>query len=364
MNDIARRNWVATSCVAAMLLLTTSSVAAQDAVELEEWQQQELESLIDVIAAAKDGQLVAQDNPFSLDASFLKGADGVTEVPFTLTIDASKVSASTVGLFLFVEEHVEATPTADDEEEEEDEFDSSNRPADLAAYSAQLVGVGVFRDADYFDVTADGAEPIYISHFFSAPGGTYDVYVAIRDSTGGSEDDASTSTVLLLREELEVPDFWTPQLDMSSILVTDVIEPMVQPLTAEQLHQYPYSFGTLRIVPKLDRSFGKQEELAIIFFVYNAGLKDATKPDVTIEYDFHQQTADGEEFFNKTNPQQFNPETLPPDFDVTQGYQIIGGQTIPLTLFPAGDYRLAIKVTDNTSGAELLREVVFTVRET
>ena len=361
MNDIARRNWVATSCVAAMLLLTTSSVAAQDAVELEEWQQQELESLIDVIAAAKDGQLVAQDNPFSLAASFLKGADGVTEVPFTLTIDASKVSASTVGLFLFVEEHVEATPATD---EEEDDSDASGQPADLAAYSVQLLGAGVFRDADYFDVTADGAEPIYISHFFSAPGGTYDVYVAIRDSTGGSEDDASTSTVLLLREELEVPDFWTPQLDMSSILVTDVIEPMAQPLTTEQLHQYPYSFGTLRIVPKLDRSFGKQEELAIIFFVYNAGLKDATKPDVTIEYDFHQQTADGEEFFNKTNPQQFNPETLPPDFDVTQGYQIIGGQTIPLTLFPAGDYRLAIKVTDNTSEAELMRELVFTVRET
>ncbi len=362
MNDIARRNWVATSCVVAMLLLTTSSVAAQE--ELEEWQLQELESLIDVIAAAKDGQLVAQDNPFSLNASFLKGADGVTEVPFTLTIDASKVSASTVGLFLFVEEHIEATPTADDEEEDDDDSDASRQPADLAAYSVQLLGAGVFRDADYFDVTADGEEPIHISHFFSAPGGTYDVYVAIRDSTGGSEDDAPTSTVLLLREELEVPDFWTPQLATSSVLVTDVIEPMAQPLTAEQLHQYPYSFGTLRIVPKQDRSFGKQEELAIIFFVYNAGLKDATKPDVTIEYDFHQQTADGEEFFNKTNPQQFNPETLPPDFDVTQGYQIIGGQTIPLTLFPAGDYRLAIKVTDNTSGADLMREVVFTVRET
>ncbi len=364
MNDIARRNWVVASCVAATLLLTTSSMAAQDAVELEDWQQEELESLIEVVAAVQGGELVAQDNPFSLDPSFLKGADGKTEVPFTLTIDASKVNASTVGLFLFVEEHRAATAATAEEDEDDDDSDSSDRPADLAAYSAQLLGTGEFRDANYFPVTADGTEPITIPHFFSAPGGTYDVYVAIRDSSGGSEDDAQTSTVLLLREELEVPDFWTPQLATSSILVTEVLEPMAEPLTAEQLQQFPYSFGTLRIVPKLDRSFGKQEELGMIFFVYNAGLKDATKPDVTIEYDFHQRTADGEEFFNKTNPQQFNPETLPPDFDANLGYQIIGGQTIPLTLFPAGDYRLAIKVTDNTSGTELMRELVFTVRGT
>lgn len=362
MNDIAKRIWIVASCVAVMLLLTTSSVAAQEAVELEDWQQQELESLIDVVAAAQGGQLVAQDNPFTLNASFLKGADGKTEVPFTLTIDASKVSTSTVGLFLFVEEHGAATDATADEDD--DESIPSDRPADLAAYSSELLGVGAFRDADYFDVASDGTEPIHISHFFSAPGGTYDVYVAIRDSSSGSEDDTSTSTVLLLREELEVPDFWTPLLDTSSILVTDVLEPMAQPLTAEQMRQFPYSFGTLRIEPKLDRSFGKQEELALIFFVYNYGLIDAKKPDVTIEYDFHQLTAAGEEFFNKTEPQLFNPETLPPDFDIDLGYQVIGGQTIPLTLFPAGDYRLAIKVTDNTSGADLTRELMFTVRET
>ena len=364
MNDSAGRNWVMASCVAATIVANASSLAAQDDTgQLEEWQQQELESLIDVVAAAQDGQLVAQDTPFVLEPAFLKGTDGKTEVPFTLTIDASKVNAPTVGLFLFVTERTDAT-TAADEEDDQDQFDSSDRPADLAAYSAQLLGTGVFRDADYFDVTSDGAEPIHISHFFSAPGGTYDVYVAIRDSAGGSDDDVATSTVLLLREELEVPNFWKPQLDTSSIIVTDVLEPMAQPLTAEQLRQYPYSFGTLRIVPRFDRSFGKQEELALIFFVYNAGLKDATKPDVTIEYEFHQQTATGEEFFNKTNPQQFNPDTLPPDFDVNQGYQIIGGQNVPLTLFPPGDYRLAIKVTDNTSGADLTREVVFTVLET
>ena len=85
---------------------------------------------------------------------------------------------------------------------------------------------------------------------------------------------------------------------------------------------------------------------------------------MTIEYNFHQQTADGEEFFNKTNPQQFNDQTLPPGFDLTLGHQIVAGQSVPLSLFPAGDYRLEIKVTDNARSSEVIQNLTFTVRET
>ena len=48
---------------------------------------------------------------------------------------------------------------------------------------------------------------------------------------------------------------------------------------------------------------------------------------------------------------------------MTLGHQIIAGQTVPLSVFPAGDYRLEIKVTDNTNSAEIIENVMFTVLE-
>ena len=86
--------------------------------------------------------------------------------------------------------------------------------------------------------------------------------------------------------------------------------------------------------------------MSLIFVIYNPSVAGGSKPDLTVEYRFHQQTADGEEYFNKTNPQEFNARTLPPDFDVALGHQLVGGQTVPLALFPVGGYRLEIVLTD------------------
>ena len=41
-----------------------------------------------------------------------------------------------------------------------------------------------------------------------------------------------------------------------------------------------------------------------------------------------------------------NATTLPPAFDMSLGHQLQTGQAVPLASFPAGDYRLEIKVTD------------------
>ena len=116
-------------------------------------------------------------------------------------------------------------------------------------------------------------------------------------------------------------------------------------------------------MPKFDRSFGKQGEMNLLMLVYNPRLSGGM-PNVTVEYNFHQQTDAGEEFFNKTDPQEFNAQTLPPGFSVEAGHQIVAGQSVPLSLFPAGDYRLEITIKDNEAGTDVTRDVNFTVRET
>ena len=72
------------------------------------------------------------------------------------------------------------------------------------------------------------------------------------------------------------------------------------------------------------------------------------------QYGFHQKTADGEKFFNKTEPQAnlMNAETLPPQFDLAVGHQLTGSLAVPLASFPEGDFRLELKVSDKVSGKE------------
>jgi hypothetical protein len=102
--------------------------------------------------------------------------------------------------------------------------------------------------------------------------------------------------------------------------------------------------------------------LLVFIQIYNSGLTPEGKPDLEVEYNFHQKAADGtEKYFNRTPPQQFNAKTLPPQFDAKSGYQISAAQGIPLAIFPEGDYRLEIKITDKLSGKALKRETAFTV---
>ncbi len=56
-----------------------------------------------------------------------------------------------------------------------------------------------------------------------------------------------------------------------------------------------------------------------------------------------------------------NGETLPPGFDVREGFLLSAGEVIPLASFSAGDYRLAITVTDNEGSAEVTPDVFFTI---
>jgi hypothetical protein len=95
--------------------------------------------------------------------------------------------------------------------------------------------------------------------------------------------------------------------------------------------------------------------------IYNAKTDTANKPDVTVEYNFYAKQAGGEKFFNKTNPQALNAQTLPPQFDFAAGHQLQSGQAVPLASFPEGDYRLEIKVVDKLADKTLMREINFSV---
>ena len=169
---------------------------------------------------------------------------------------------------------------------------------------------------------------------------------------------AAPGKVGVLRHDLMVPDFTSNDLTTSSVIIAKQVEQVAAPPADQESN--PYIFGPMKITPSVDGKFTKKDELSVIFWIYGAQAAPTGKPDVTIDFNFYQKLAE-EKYFNKTAPQQLNAQTLPPEFSVAAGHQLPGSLVVPLSSFPAGDYRLEIKVTDKPSGKTVTQNVSFTV---
>lgn len=345
MTTIVRR-MITLAASVAVALVAVVPAAAQNA-DFEDWQRAEFRPILAAVEAAVGGEIEPEAEPFEMATDFLKGVEGSTYVPYTLTIPADRIpDAQSVLMYLrVVPVGAMAAPAEDDDDAE---------------------GPRPYEDVYWLDVPS-GDGPLVVSRAFTMAGGPHDMYVAVRQSLGADPpDDVDVGPVVMLRERIEVPDFWTNALTISSIILTDgQPEQLFIPLPPEQQALEPYTIGNIRLMPRPDALFARQDELAPFFLVYNQGeSSDAPdKPDVTVTYDFYQVTDDGEEYFNKLNPQEFNPQSLPAAFSITQGHQVIAQVMVPLSVFPLGEYRLEVGVADNTNGTKLIRNVPFAVLE-
>ena len=349
MNRKLRRRIVAAACVFTLTLLINPGLAlAQEEGGLEEWQQKEVRPIIDRLDAAVDGDLPSE-KPFETVMDFIKASEGSIYVPFTMTMDPSKLSQPVFVMYLFVTPH--AAPPAAAEDAPESAEDAPR--------------VTTYEDLFFVNVSENTSTEglLKIDRAFQAPGGTYDVYIMVRDSVGaeGDLDDLDDSMIMVLKEEVEVPNFWSEELQTSSLIKALSMDQIEAPLAPDEQRVNPYTIGTTKITPRRDGNYGKDEELALLFFIYNPRLTDEMNPDVTVEFDFYRVGPAGESFFNKTAPQEFNAETWPAGVPVTGG--LPSGQSVPLASFPTGDFRLEIKITDNTAEQMLTREMRFNVSE-
>ena len=346
MKSTGRHRQAVLSVIATVIVVAATAAAGQVQPERTDAQQQEILSLATIVGAALQGQLVPTTEPFGWANDFLKSSEQTTFVPFTLSVEQSKVSTSTVAMYMFVAP--QGAPAA-----------SAPPAAEPAAASAPVLPEAAFEDAYHIDLGAPTADGNYeIRRGFWVPGGDYDVYVALSESGVADGTEAKT---MMLKKAMSVPNLWSDQLATSTIIQADRIESLSVPPPPDQQLANPYTLGAMRIVPKSVSEDLTSDDLSLVFLVYNVGLTAAGLPDVEIDYTFNTRGPAGDEYFNRTNPQAFNEQTLPPDFDLEAGHQLVAGQAIPLSGFPEADYRLEIKITDNTNGASLTHNVDFSV---
>lgn len=296
-------------------------------------EQAEIEQLVKLVDGAMDGQPAPTDIQMEITPYFLKSQEERTFVPFVLTVTgAPKADAA-----LYV--RVVDPKAQPDPKQKKVEY-----PWD-----------------DIHFLKADQLAEGRVSRVFMAAPGTYDVYIAMKERLPEKAPRDATAAVGLLKTQVEVPDFWNGELTTSSVIVADKVNMLTSMPSPEEARERPFVFGAQELIPAADMVFTKSEQLATFFQVYNAGLDDAGKPNLVLEYNFHRKEGGGEKFFNKTAPQNVNASMLPPTFDPAK-FPVPGGIEVPLTTFPEGDYRLEIKVTDKVSGNVVTRDVNFTVK--
>jgi len=338
-----------------VLVVLASSITlfgqAKDDKKQDEKQKKEIQNIVKIVDDSASGQPAPNDLSLSwLREDVLKAQGNKEYVPFTVSLDPSKVGGGNVAFYWRV---VSKGPAAaPDPAKKDDKKDKDKGKKTEYAYE----------DITFVPVVA-GQNPLRISRSFTVPAGTYDVYLVAKEPTPDkAPKNAPAPKTSAIKQTVTVPDFWNNEFATSSVIVAQRIDPLAAPLTPQQQADRPYALGQMEILPTFDTKFTKKAELSTFMLIYNPKVDKDNKPDVSIEYNFYQkQNGAPEKFFNKTNPQNLNAQTLPPQFDLMAGHQLQSGQAVPLASFPEGDYRLEIKVTDKIANKTLTREINFTV---
>lgn len=353
------------AAVPALLAFPSTVVWAQAGARSDEVQTQreEGEAILALADAAMAGKSVPLDFALRWQNDFVKAQRG-TFVPFTLTADASRLTRRAALVYVRAIRRLSAPDRRRQDRERPADRDEAAYPVD-AIFPVDLAAA------------ASGTES-RISRGFSVPPGEYDVYVVVRERAdpGGAK---TRPKVAVLRLPLSVPDFRTTELATSSVIVADRLNVLAEPVPADQLAERPYAIGLNEITPAADREFRRDEELIVVFLVYNPMVTAERQFDVRVEYHFYRKAGDGrpgdagtapgahpparagEQYFNRTDPQRFNPALMGAAFNPEAGEPIMAGQVVPLAGFEVGEYRLDVQVVDLLSGKSLSRDVLFSV---
>jgi hypothetical protein len=203
-----------------------------------------------------------------------------------------------------------------------------------------------FEDYFFFDAKSTHS----VERALALPAGEYDVFVGLVD-----RDRVKTSSPMILRRTVTVPDFWSDQLALSSLILAKDVRQMKTAFADQQQVEHPYAFGQAEVVPVAAASFTPEDSLTVVFQICNYGAPDS---DLTADYAFYR--LDGaRRLFNHTNPQVFSDADLPPPG--TWETQAFATQTVPLQPFPPGQYELEVTVRDRLTRATAKGTVAFAV---
>jgi len=351
----------------ALLVLAAGTVSAADSwaqdrrqEAVDESSRREAEALVNLADRAMAGDPVPRDFVLRWHHDFLKAQPG-TFVPFVLTVEPTDPGTPPGGAALLYVRAARRREPGRGGAASERRRVQERYPFD-AVFQADLRG--------------RPGEPVRIERGFAVPPGRYDVYLALRERPVSGAEAGTRPRAAVLRQSIEVPDFWTGAFTTSTIMLADRIDVLPRAVSPEEALERPYAIGPNDVRVAVDRTFRRDRELVVVFVIYNPALGAEGEFDVEVDYHVYRRgvaaalapvppgvppPAVGEEYVSRTNPQRFNKRLLAGRVDPAAGHPVMAGQGILLSSFDPGEYRLAITVRDLLSGKKLSREAVFRI---
>ncbi len=305
-------------------------------------QFQALDSLVDAIVSAKEP--LPSDLKLEFRNHFVKSTNNVF-VPYSLEVTGGKLGSFPVGMYVRAVRKSEPAEAA----QPTPESGAAKKATDYA-----FENVYFFTDSKSF--ASSGGNATEINRALELSPGDYDVYIALSEAPPKARGAAPKRAVLV--QSLTVPDLGTA-LTTSSVFKAKTMDEVAQPLTPQQQLEQPFTLGGYRIAPSFDAPFQKSGDFSFFFFIYNEGPGPDDKPDLVVDCNLFR-GAEGRPF-SKLPAMLFNATTLPAEFKLSAGHQVVVAQGFPLGSFAPGEYKLEVKVTDKIGGQTVLRNVQFTV---
>lgn len=302
---------------------------------LDEALRREGDALVELADRAMDGRPSPSVFAMEWRNDFLKAQPG-TFVPFTISIDAAVRALPGALMYLRVVER------------------GATRRRAATPYSHEAI----------FAVPMEGQEsqPVRVRRGFAVPPGRYTVYAVVRERPANLlEKRNGNRRASVMVQSLDVPDFWTGALTTSTVMLAERVETLREAVPPADLDEDPYVVGNSRIYPVSSTAFRKEDELVVVFLIYNPSLGPDKHFDVQVDYHLYRKVREGERYVTRTNPQRFNPSLMVTYYDPGSGQPVLAGQGILLSEFENGEYRLGITVTDLLSRKTVARDVSFTV---
>jgi hypothetical protein len=212
-----------------------------------------------------------------------------------------------------------------------------------------------FEEYYFFDMkSARAGEPRIVQRALALPPGEYDIYVGLLD-----RERAKTSSPVVTKHTVTVPDFWNDRLAVSPLMLVSDVHVLKAPLKSDEQEARPYTLGLTEMTPRLTRSFTPDDPLSVVFQICNYGAPDS---DLVVEYNFYSVANGARTLFNRTPPQRYSDQELPP----AGGWesQTLAFQSVSLQTFPPGPYELEVAVKDRLTRGSATSSTMFTVART
>jgi len=173
------------------------------------------------------------------------------------------------------------------------------------------------------------------------PPGRYRLNVVAKDVVAGNMNNYELA--------LDVPHYDDEKLAQSSLILSDIIEPV----PTKSIGTGMFVIGGTKVRPRLGDSFRRDEKMGVYVQFYNFGVDDKThKPSADITYEIVK-VGSNEKVIEQTE----HSETI----QGASGSQITIERLLPLKTLAPGQYELRIKVLDKIRKQTITPSAKFTV---